>query len=175
MRYFVTVAGREFEVDLRADVPAVDGEPVEATLARIPGTPMRHLLADGRSYALVARPMEKGVWDLRLGGDGYEVEVVDERTRAIRAMTGQGATARGPRPIKAPMPGLVVRVDVAEGDAVKAGQTVAIIEAMKMENDLKADTDAVVSRILVAPGEAVEKGSVLVEFEAVDDAGGAGE
>lgn len=171
MRYFVTVAGREFEVDLRSDVPTIDGEPVDATLARVPGTPVRHLLTDGRSHALVARPRGKGVWDIHLEGDRYEVEVVDERTRAIRAMTGQGAAARGPRPIKAPMPGLVVRVNVEAGSVVKAGQTVAIIEAMKMENDLKADSEGVVSKVRVEAGEPVEKGAVLVEFAAEEDAG----
>ncbi len=168
MRYFVTVRGREFEVDLRADVPTVDGEPVDASLAAIPGTPVRHLLTDRRSRALVARPGEKGFWDIHLNGDRYEVEVVDERTRAIRALTGQGAAAQGPRPIRAPMPGLVVRVDVEEGDTVEAGQTVAIIEAMKMENDLKAASDGVVSRVRVRAGEPVEKGAVLVELAAAE-------
>jgi biotin carboxyl carrier protein len=171
MRYFVTVEGREFEVDLTGDVPVVDDRKVDAELSVIPGTPVRHLLIDGRSRALVARPGERGEWDIHLNGDRYEVEVVDERTRAIRAMIGQGAEARGPRPIRAPMPGLMVRVDVEVGDTVRSGQTVAIIEAMKMENDLKADTAAVVSRILVEPGEAVEKGTVLVELEAADEPG----
>lgn len=171
MRYFVTVEGREFEVDLRSDEPTIDGEPIDATLARIPGTPVRHLLADSRSHALVARSMEDGVWDIYLDGDRYEVEVVDERTRAIRAMTGPAAVARGPRPIKAPMPGLVVRVDVEEGSAVKVGQTVAIMEAMKMENDLKADSNGVVSKVHVSAGEPVEKGAVLVEFAAEEDGG----
>ncbi len=175
MRYFVTVEGREFEVDLTGDVPVVDERPLDASLTVIPGTPVRHLLVDGRSRALVARPGGKGEWDIHLNGDRYEVDVVDERTRTIRAMIGQGAEARGPTPIRAPMPGLVVRVNVEEGDAVEAGQTVAIIEAMKMENDLKADSDAVVSRILVAPGEPVEKGAVLVEFEAANEEADAGE
>lgn len=169
MRYFVTVEGREFEVDLRPDIPTVDGEPVDATLTRIPGTPLRHLLADGRSYALVSRPREEGGWEIHLRGDRFDVDVVDERTRAIRAMTGQTVVARGPRPVKAPMPGLVVRVDVEEGTAVMVGQTVAIIEAMKMENDLKADADAVVSKVHVKAGEPVEKGAVLVEFAAEED------
>lgn len=175
MRYFVTVEGREFEVDLTGDVPVVDDRPMDASLTVIPGTPVRHLLVDGRSRALVARPGGKGDWDIHLNGDRYEVGVVDERTRAIRAMIGQGAEARGPMPVRAPMPGLVVRVDVEEGDTVEAGQTVAIMEAMKMENDLKADSGAVVSRVLVAPGEPVEKGAVLVEFEAVGDGGDAGD
>ncbi len=169
MRYFVTVAGREFEVDLRSETPTVDGVEVNATLGRLAGTPVRHLLLDGRSRALIARPGPKGVWDLHLNGERYEVEVMDERTRTIRAMTGQGAEATGPRPIKAPMPGLVVRVDVEEGDRVSAGQTVVIIEAMKMENDLKAASDGVVARVRVKAGEPVEKGAVLVELAAEEE------
>lgn len=172
MRYYITVDGREFEVDLGPDVARVDGEPMDATLARIPGTPMRHLLAEGRSYGLVARPGGKGGWEIDLNGERYGVEVVDERTRAIRAMTGQGAAAVGPGAIKAPMPGLVVRVEVEEGDPVKAGQTLVIIEAMKMENDLKADSSGVVSKVRVKAGEPVEKGAVLVELEAGEDVDG---
>ena len=164
MRYFVTIEGREIEVDLRSDVPHVDGRPVEAELAQVPGTPLRHLLVDDRSLALVARSDGDGSWDLHLNGDRLEVEVVDERTRAIREMTGQSAAAAGPRPIRAPMPGLVVQVAVEAGDTVEPGQTVAIIEAMKMENDLKAESGGVVSEVHVAVGEPVEKGSVLVEF-----------
>jgi biotin carboxyl carrier protein len=169
MRYYVTVMGREFEVDLGADVPRIDGEPVEAALARIPGTPIRHLLIDGRSHALVARPEEHGRWDIHLNGDRLTLDVVDERTRAIRAMTGQTGPAAGPRSVKAPMPGLVVRVAVEEGDRVTAGQTVAIIEAMKMENDLKADADGIVATVAVAPGEPVEKGTVLVELQSEEE------
>ena len=170
MRYFVTVDGRTFEVDLSGDVPVIDGDAVTAELSRVQGTPTRHLLAGGESHTLVARRNDRHQWDIHLDGDRYEVEVVDERTRAIREMTGQGAAARGPSPIKAPMPGLVVRVDVEPGARVEAGQSVAIIEAMKMENDLKAESAGVVSRVAVAAGEPVEKGAVLVEFEAEDEA-----
>lgn len=169
MRYFVTVAGREFEVDLRSDVPTVDGAPLDASLTVVSGTPVRHLLVDRQSRALVARPGKKGVWDIHLNGDRYEVEVMDERTRAIRALTGQSAAATGPRPVRAPMPGLVVRVEAEEGDTVVAGQTVVIIEAMKMENDLKAEADGVVSKVNVQAGEPVEKGAVLVELTAAED------
>lgn len=165
MRYFVTIAGREIEVDLRADVPQVDGVPAEGELSRVPGTPLRHLRIDGRSHSLVARKGRGGEWDLHLGGERLEVEVVDERTRAIRAMTGQEASSRGPRPVRSPMPGMVVKILVAVGDAVRAGQTVAIMEAMKMENDLKADDDGVVSKVVVEAGTPVEKGTVLVELE----------
>jgi biotin carboxyl carrier protein len=173
MRYYVTVDGQTFEVDLAGDVPLVDGEPVAAALTRVADNPTLHLLANGRSHTLVARHHDRRTWDLHLDGERFEVDVVDERTRAIQAMTGQGAASKGPRPVAAPMPGLVVRVNVAPGDRVEAGQSVVIMEAMKMENDLKAEAAGLVERVTVEPGQAVEKGAVLVEFSVeADGAGG---
>ena len=166
MRYYVTVEGQTFEVDLTGEVPRVDGEEVDAEMTAVPGRPTRLLLVDHRSHTLVARQAESDGWELYLDGERFDADVVDERTRAIREMTGQTAAELGPSPIRAPMPGLVVSLAVEEGDTVEAGQSVAIVEAMKMENDLKAESDGVVSKVLVAAGEAVEKGAVLVEFEA---------
>ncbi|HEX6941207.1 MAG TPA: biotin/lipoyl-containing protein [Longimicrobiales bacterium] len=166
MRYYVTIGGRTFEVDLSGGAATVDGQPVAAELRTVPGTPIRHLLADGRSFGLVAgRGEARGVWDLHVDGQRYAVEVVDERARAIRAMTGAGQAPQGSKPVRAPMPGLVVRVEVEAGQSVRAGQGVVIIEAMKMENELKAEAEGVVARVLVQQGQAVEKGAVLVEFE----------
>src|SRR5690606_23351774 len=106
MRYFVTIGGRTFEVELSGNGATVDGRPVEAELATVPGTPLRHLLVDGRSFGLVAnRGAERGSWDLHLDGQRLAVEVVDERTRAIRAMTGASKVVQGPKPVRAPMPG----------------------------------------------------------------------
>jgi acetyl/propionyl-CoA carboxylase alpha subunit len=169
MRYYVTVDGRTFEVDLAGPVPTVDGKPVEVSLTRVPFTPTLHLLANGRSRTLIARRRDGHGWDLHLDGDRFDAEVVDERTRAIQAMTGAGAAPKGPRPVRAPMPGMIVRVGVAPGDRVEAGQSVVIIEAMKMENDLKAEAAGVVSTVAVAAGQAVEKGATLVEFRAEDE------
>lgn len=167
MRYHVSIAGRAYQVELAAEGVLLDGRPVRAELRRLPGTPVHHLLLDGRSHPVVAAPGEaSGAWRLHVDGERFEVEVVDERTRAIRAMTGAGAEARGPKPVKAPMPGLVVRVEVEQGQAVRAGQGVVIVEAMKMENELKAEADGVVAAVRVDAGQAVEKGMVLVEFEA---------
>lgn len=168
MRYYVTIGDRTYEVDL-SESPQIDGEPVDAELVTVPGTPVRHLLADGRSMTVVARRGEQGGWELYLAGERFDADVVDERTRAIRAMTGKGGAAEGPRPVRAPMPGLVVGLLVEEGQAVAAGDGVAIVEAMKMENELKAEAPGVVSKILVEEGQAVDKGTVLVEFESTDD------
>lgn len=168
MRYYVTLAGRTVEVDLSGEQPIVDGRPVAAELRELDGTAVRHLIADGRSCTMEVRQGDgRGEWDVHTDGRRYAVEVVDERTRAIREMTGASASQQGPRPVRAPMPGLVVRVEVVEGDNVSPGQGLVIVEAMKMENELKAEAGGVVSRVHVSAGQAVEKGTVLVEF-AVD-------
>ncbi len=165
MRYYVTIGRTTYEVDLTEGVPRVDGEEVEAELVAIPGTPVRHLLAAGRSLTVAARAGTDG-WELHMAGERFEALVMDERTRAIRAMTGKAGAARGPKPVRAPMPGLVTRILAGEGDAVELGQGVVIVEAMKMENELKAEAAGVVSKVLVEAGQAVEKGAVLVEFRA---------
>jgi biotin carboxyl carrier protein len=168
MHYFVTVAGRTFEIDVNGDQVTVDGEAVTVELVQVSGTPLRRLSVNGESHRVVAgRAETRGEWDLHVDGFHLAAEVVDERTRAIRAMTARSDVPKGPRPVKAPMPGMIMRVDVNVGDQVKAGQGVVIIEAMKMENELKAEAAGTVAKIAIAPGTAVEKGTVLIEF-AVD-------
>ena len=166
MRYHVTVDGREYAVELEGAQVTVDGAPVAVDLAPLPGSPVHHLVCDGASWTVVAeRGPTEGVWRLTLSGMAtIDAEVVDERTRAIREMAGSVAGARGPEPLKAPMPGLVVRIEVAEGDAVQAGQGVVVMEAMKMQNELRSPAGGIVKRVAVAPGDAVERGAVLLEF-----------
>lgn len=167
MLYHVTIGGRTVTVELEGDRVIVDGADAgTAEIAAMPGTDVKHLLLDGRSVTLVARRDDDG-WNLHVDGWPVRAEVVDERTRVIRAMTGRAGAAQGPKPVRAPMPGMIVRTEVNVGDQVRAGQGVVVMEAMKMENELKAETDGVVARVLITPGQAVEKGTVLVEFEAV--------
>lgn len=167
MRYFVTVDGRPVEVELAGDRISVDGRDVTAELVAVPGSPTRHLLLDGRSFVMsVQRGGARGEWEIQLNGHHFSAEVVDERTRSIRQLARVAAGPQGPKPVRAPMPGLVVRVEVEAGQTVQVGDGVAVIEAMKMENELKAEAPGVVSNVLVADGDAVEKGTVLVEFEA---------
>lgn len=168
MRYFVTVGETAFEIDVDGEQVSVDGEAVAVELLEVRGTPLRRLSLNGESHRVVAERGEtRGEWDLHVDGYRIAAEVVDERTRAIRAMTARSAAPKGPKPVKAPMPGMIMRIDVNVGDQVRAGQGVLIIEAMKMENELKAEAAGTVSKISVAPGTAVEKGTVLIEF-AVD-------
>jgi biotin carboxyl carrier protein len=166
MQYHVTIGARTLLVELQGERVLVDGVPVDAAdLAAFPGTAVRHLLTDGRSTTVVAHRGESG-WDLVVDGWPVHAEVMDERTRAIEAMTGRTGTPHGPRPVRAPMPGLIVRVEVTAGDSVMQGQGIVIMEAMKMENELRAEAQGRVAKVLVQAGEAVQKGAVLVEFEA---------
>ncbi|MEP7346026.1 MAG: biotin/lipoyl-containing protein, partial [Gemmatimonadaceae bacterium] len=103
-------------------------------------------------------------YTLWMNGFRYEIEALDERARVIQELTAARSGPKGPAAVVAPMPGLVVRIYVAEGERVVAGQGVVVIEAMKMENELRAAADGVVKSIHAVQGNAVEKGTVLVEF-----------
>ncbi len=165
MRYFVTIGDREIEVDLTGAHPRVAGREIHAELGTARGGAVRHLLVDGRSVALVARKGERrGRWQLALGAHRITADAVDERTRAIRELAGE-STDEAEKSILAPMPGLVVRVDVEVGQQVKAGQGVVVVEAMKMENELKARGDGVIAEIRAKVGDTVEKGAILLVLE----------
>lgn len=166
MKYHVTVGGRTYEVDLDGDQVRVDGVQLSARVTTIPGTPVRHLVLGGRSVALAAEPGEPGHWTLTSHGEAVDVEVVDERTRHIRSLVGAGKAQVAGGTVKAPMPGLVVKVLVEPGHVVAAGTGLVVLEAMKMENELKAPGDGVVAAIAVRPGQAVEKGQILVTLTA---------
>jgi pyruvate carboxylase subunit B len=111
------------------------------------------------------RGATRGRYTLSIDGRRYQVEALDERTHAIRQLSAKTAAPAGPAPLVAPMPGLVVRVNVAVGDQVQAGQGLVVMEAMKMENELRASSAATVKAVRVAPGTAVERGATLVELE----------
>lgn len=165
MKYIVTVAGRELEVEVDGERLTVAGRSRTASLRPIPGTPLRELVVDGRSTTLAVQGDGRGLWAIGYQGERWELEAVDERTHHIRSLTGAGAHQRGPVALRAPMPGLVVRVAAEAGQRVAAGGGVVVLEAMKMENELKTAVEVVVKAVRVRAGEAVEKGQVLVEFE----------
>ena len=113
--------------------------------------------------ALVVETDHRGVLDVQIADTTVRV-LVDRRRQYSGSQTG-GDDSHATRDIVAPMPGKVVRLLVTQGDDVEAGQGVAVVEAMKMENELTAKRDGRVTQILVAEGESVEAGKVMVVIE----------
>jgi len=166
MRYFVRIEGEDHEVLLDGEGVHIDGDDVAAQVAVIEGTPV-HMVSLGSEMhrVIVHRGRSRGSYTLWLDGYRFEVEALDERTRTIRDLAGTKAGPSGPAPLVAPMPGLVVRVNVQAGDQVQAGQGLVVMEAMKMENELRAAAAGRVRAVLATPGTAVEKGTLLIELE----------
>lgn len=157
-------AGSEvFEVEiLREDgryIVEIDGERRVVDAQKLEGD-FYSILGDGRSYEV----------SVERDGDGYLVRHGAAMQRV--SMTDPGRQAResaqaagGPLALTAPMPGKVVRVLVGEGDAVEAGQGVAVVEAMKMENELEAPKAGTIRSIKVTPGQSVDGGATLMVIE----------
>ena len=166
MKYFVRLDGEEHVVVLDGEGVHVDGEDVVARVDEVSGTPVRMVtIGDEVHRVVVRRGPSRGLYTLWLDGYRFEVEALDERMRAIRELSGATAGPTGPAPLKAPMPGLIVRVHVQVGDTVQAGQGLIVMEAMKMENELRAQAAGKVKSVVVSPGTAVEKGALLIELE----------
>lgn len=168
MKYYVRVGNQELVVDLARDGVHFEDESLSAHVEDVSGTPV-HMVTIGTEVhrVLVKRDRErgKGCYALWVGGYRFDVEALDERAKVIRELSGDKDKASGPAPINAPMPGLIVRVNVQVGDEVHAGQGVVVMEAMKMENELRSPSAGRVKAIHAQPGTAVEKGTRLVELE----------
>jgi pyruvate carboxylase subunit B len=164
MKYHVTLRSRTYVIDVDGGAVTVDGDRLEAHWAGIPGTPLIHLLLGKDSWTVACQPLDPTGkrWALGAAGERLEADVQDDRSKQIEALTGTGRKDAIEGVIKAPMPGLVVRVEVTVGQEVAAGTGLVVVEAMKMENELRAQGRGVVERIHVKAGDRVEKGAPLV-------------
>jgi pyruvate carboxylase subunit B len=153
---------RTYIIDVDGGAVTVDGERLEAHWGDIPGTPLIHLLLGKESWTVACQQLDGRRWALGAAGERFEVDVQDDRSKQIEALTGQGRKAAVGGVVKAPMPGLVVRVEVSQGQAVEVGEGLVVVEAMKMENELRASHAGVVEQIHVSAGQRVEKGAPLV-------------
>jgi pyruvate carboxylase subunit B len=165
MKYFVRIGEQDQEIVIDGDAMQLNGARVRAYLEDVPGVPFQLLSIDGTVHRVIARRVERGVYDLSIDGHRITVEALDERARVIRELGGAARKTAGPAHLLAPMPGLIVRVNVKEGDEVRPGQGLVVMEAMKMENELRASGPGRVMRVAVSTGSAVEKGALLLELE----------
>lgn len=166
MKYIAIVEGVEYVVEIDADNQVfVNDELVEVDLKRIGKLPVYSLLLNNVSREVVAEELPGNDFRVIIGGDAMTVRVEDERWRRLRQAKGLDI-AGGELALKAPIPGLVVKVLVSQGEQVHTGQSLVILEAMKMENDLRAPRAATVAQVKVQPGDRVDQGQVLVTLQA---------
>lgn len=163
MKYITTVEGKQFLVEVIDEKHvSVDGKVYEVDFESVSGQPVYSLIVDGRSHESYIYQGEEENWQVLLRGRLYPVTVEDEREKRLRAAAGGGVAETGEFHLRAPMPGLVVAVPVTEGQQVKRGQVILILESMKMQNEIKAPRDGVIGRIRVKAGETVEQKQTLL-------------
>ena len=166
MIYVVEVNGQRYTVAVQHGEAIVDGVKYRASMERVAGTPVRILSVNDEVHRMVLRErVARGRYRLWLDGHRYDAEALDSRARAIRDMQASVAKPAGPAPLRAPMPGLIVQLRVKVGDTIAAGDGLVVMEAMKMENELRALSAGTVRAVHVSVGAAVEKGALLVELE----------
>ncbi len=161
MRYTAIINDKAYQIEIGANnTVLVNGEPHSVDFRGIDGTTLFSLLIDNRSWeVLVERTGDE--YRILIDGELHVVNIQDERTRRLSKAEAKGAGS-GDVTIKAPMPGLVRAINVNVGDSVIARQGVVILEAMKMENELRTPRVGVVKEIRVKPGDKVKQGQVLV-------------
>jgi len=166
MKFWVTLEGREAEVEFHAADGRlyldVEGRKIEADFQRLPDGEVYSLLVDGKSHEVRVSPTGSGV-DVSHGGSTFPVEVRHPLEKLLQSVQ-RASGASGAETISAPMPGLVVSLKVKTGDVVAAGQGVAVIEAMKMQNELVAKHGGVVEQVLVAERASVGAGTALIKI-----------
>lgn len=124
-----------------------------------------HIILEGRSYDFRVEDGDESAIIVTYAGHRYRCHVTDERFAKLADGVAITATEKKRSVIKAPMPGLVVKVLVRPGEAVSAGQCVLVLEAMKMENNVKAQRQGIVQSVSVAAGDVVEAGVAMIVVE----------
>ena len=163
MKFVATVGSRAVEVvvtlgDGRYQVSL--GEQVWDVDARLSAQGISSLIIDGVSHVVDVED-HAGECVVDVGGETYTVQV-EEHTRHLIRTRGGAAGGGGAQTLKAPLPGKISHVAVQAGDAVTAGQSLLVIEAMKMENEMKATAAGTVREVRVTAGQAVNAGDVLL-------------
>ncbi len=125
-----------------------------------------HIIKNNKSFTaqVVKADVREKTFTINVNGTNYQIQVKDKFDELLKSLGMDNLNANKVNEVKAPMPGLVLDVRVNEGDEVKKGDAILVLEAMKMENILKSPTDGIVKKINVKKGMAVEKNQVLINF-----------
>jgi len=161
-KYITTIDGENYEVELLEDNKiTVNGEPLNVDFEEVSGQRIYTILVNGKSFEVHVSEDDLD-WKILIRGTLYHAEVVDEREKRLRDAAGEGQTSSGEYVLKSPMPGLVVKIPVNEGDEIEKGAVLIILESMKMQNELKSPQAGVVTFVGVQEGDSVEQRETLV-------------
>ncbi|MEA3296660.1 MAG: biotin/lipoyl-containing protein [candidate division Zixibacteria bacterium] len=167
--YLIRVDGKEYDITLeyraeRHDVK-VNGRDVHVMSHKL-GETRSLLLIDGKAHEIDVRSDGyHGSETVFMKGMEIPVEIEDYNLAQMRKTAGISSGPTIEKTLKAPMPGLLLEVKVTPGDTVTKGQPLLVVEAMKMENIIKAKADATVKVVHISGGASIEKGDKLLEFE----------
>ena len=164
MKYYSRVGQNEYEVEIIDGKVFIDGEAVEVDLRQSGAPELYSLLYNGRSFEMLIEA-ERFAYGVTMRGERFEVQVEDERTRRLNVGRKMVSIPEGELPIRAPIPGLVVRVLVEVGQSVTDEQPLILLEAMKMENEIRSIRSGVVKQISCTAGQRVEQNAVLIVLE----------
>ncbi|HEX6802163.1 MAG TPA: biotin/lipoyl-containing protein [Terriglobales bacterium] len=165
MTYEVSIDGKNYRLELEREggrwLCRLDGREIQmdAVLARID---VISVLIDGKAYEV---KRERTATDMHLWVGSARYEAVLRDPRSLRSRKGGASDEKGPRKLLAPMPGKIVRVLVAEKAEVEGGQGILVVEAMKMQNELKSPKKGVIQKLAVKDGDNVNPGDVLAIVE----------
>ena len=167
--WVVSLQGEEFAVHVQADpdgstVTFADGAKLRVASDWTPGKSLAELLIDSAPLVLKVNPIPMG-YRIRVRGADLKVHVRTPRAAELAKLMPEKLPPDTSKFLLCPMPGLVVKINVAEGDEVQEGQALATVEAMKMENILRAERKGVVKKVNAAPGASLKVDDVIMEFE----------
>lgn len=163
-QYRALVGEHTFDIDFHEGDLLLNGEPIDYTFEAV-SEGYYTLLVDGQTYPVVIEPLSQDRVRVTWRGRQMDIQIKDQRALLLERYGLDDAGAAAQREVHAPMPGLVLRVLVEPGQDVEAGDGLVVLEAMKMENELRAQTAGTIAAIHVAPGDAVSKNALLLEID----------
>lgn len=169
MKFWITLEGREAEVEVAAENGRVwlelEGRRLLADFRRLPDGEVYSLLMDGRAHVVRVASTGRAL-EVTIRGTTIPVDVRHPLEKLVQSAAGAARASTG-ETIESPMPGLVVTVRVEPGQTVAAGAAIAVVEAMKMQNELTARHGGIVTDVLVRPGDSVGAHQALVRLKPV--------
>jgi len=164
---FTISVNNQYKFEIHSDKGGISANGVELSLDIKAGTDQHiHIIKDNRSYRaeVVSFDAEEKTCAVKVNGNIYSLDIKDQYDDLLHRLGLDSLNKTKIAELKAPMPGLVLKVLVSEGDEVKKGDSLLVLEAMKMENIIKSPGDVVVKSIKIKPADKVEKNQILIQF-----------